>query len=321
MQNIQLETVILQEMQLKFENFKRFLINIPDISQLYIQAINFCTLDKFITGLTQYKDKTMAQLINDICLKANIDLNSIDEPTKVKFTRYIEYFKMSNNPLEQLGFNMDKPSFFMTVNGKTGAGKSVFIKYLMREFSIHKPFDFGIVMSNTAWEGSFNYVPKKYVFEDFNEDILKNLIKIQKDNLSKSIEKRAFVLLDDCCSENKMKSPILKKLAIMGRHYLITVILSTQYVHLLPPVLRANSFYNVFFDLGQGRRELEACYNSYGQRFKNYDDFKQYYYDNINNHKFILFQHETGEYKTFRCPSTIPPFYLKYNKIVSKNKI
>lgn len=58
--------------------------------------------------------------------------------------------KMSNNPLEQLGFNMDKPSFFMTVNGKTGAGKSVFIKYLMREFSIHKPFDFGIVMSNTA---------------------------------------------------------------------------------------------------------------------------------------------------------------------------
>lgn len=102
MQNIQLETVILQEMELKFENFKRFLINIPDISQLYIQAINFCTLDKFLTGLAQYKDKTMAQLINEICLKSNIDLNKIDEPTKVKFTRYIEYFKELSVTINEL---------------------------------------------------------------------------------------------------------------------------------------------------------------------------------------------------------------------------
>jgi hypothetical protein len=61
----------------------------------------------------------------------------------------------------------------------------------MREINkSKKPFDFGIVMSNTSWEGSFDYVPPKYIFEEFNENVLKNLIKIQKDNLQKKIASR-----------------------------------------------------------------------------------------------------------------------------------
>jgi hypothetical protein len=99
----------------------------------------------------------------------------------------------------------------------------------MRKINIVKPFDFGIVMSNIAFEGSFNLIPSKYVFENFNEEVIKNMVKIQKDNISKSITKRYFLILDDCIAEDKMKQPIIKKLAIMGGHYNITTILTTLF--------------------------------------------------------------------------------------------
>jgi hypothetical protein len=178
-------------------------------------------------------------------------------------------------------------------------------------------------MSNTSWEkGSFDYIPDKYIFEDFREDIITNMIKLQKSNLSENIHKRAFLILDDCVAENEIKSNVIKKLAIMGRHYNITTILTTQYIHLLPPVLRANSHYNVFFNVGEGVREMKATYDAFGNRFPNYETFKKYYYKGIENHKFIMWNNEQGQYKIFRCPETIPSFKIKYNnKISMKNKI
>jgi hypothetical protein len=96
------------------------------------------------------------------------------------------------------------------------------------------------------------------------------------------------LILDDCIAEDEIKQPVMKKLAVMGRYYNITTILTTQYVHLVPLVLRANSNYNLFFDIGKGIRELRATYELFGQKFKSYDDFKSFYYNSIKNNKFIL---------------------------------
>ena len=218
------------------------------------------------------------------------------------------------NSLEQLDIDINKPSFFMIIAGRSNSGKSWFLRYLMREINIHKQFDFGVVMSNTAWEGSFDYIPKKYIYEEFNEDVIKNLIKIQKDNLSKGINKRAFIILDDCIAEKEMEQPIMKKLAIMGRHYNITTIITTQYVHMISPVLRANSNYNLFFNIGEGVREMKATYDAFGNRFKNYDDFKKFYYNAIKDHKFIMYNNQEGKYNIYRAPENIPQFLIKYNK-------
>lgn len=224
------------------------------------------------------------------------------------------------NGLEQLGINAEKP-FFMIICGRSGSGKSHYLKYLMRELNIHNPFDYGIVMSNTSWEGFFSeFIPSKYIYENFNEDTIKSLIKLQKDNLTKGINKRAFLILDDCIAENEMKSPIMKKLSVMGRHFNLTTILTTQYVHLIPPVLRANSHYNVFFHIGDGVRELRSTYEAWGQKFKNYDEFKQFYYNAIKDHKFIMYNNEQGKYNIYRCPENIPSFKIKYNKKIKSEK-
>jgi hypothetical protein len=78
-----------------------------------------------------------------------------------------------------------------------------------------------------------------------------------------------------------MKSNIIKKLAIMERHYNIVTILTTKYIHLIPLVLRANSHYNVFFNVGEGVREMKATYDAFGNRFPNYETFKKYYYKEL----------------------------------------
>lgn len=209
------------------------------------------------------------------------------------------------------------PPFLLLINGKQGSGKSHFIKYILREnYCSKNRFDYGIVFSNTAWEhGSWDFLPKNYVYEEYDEKVLGNLMKIQKKNLEDKKDTSAFVVFDDCLDDkDQFTSSTLKKLSTQLRHYNISLIISTQYCHLVPPRFRANAMYAVFFDIGSGVTELESIYNAYGQRFKNYNDFKEYYYKNITDHKFIMYDKNENKYITYRCPEKIPDFKFKYNK-------
>ena len=108
---------------------------------------------------------------------------------------------MNNNNLEQLG--IQKLPFTMCVYGKSDSGKSYFHKYLMREISkSNTKFDFGVVIFPTSFNDGFNYVPKKYIFEEINENILKNQISIQKKNVQNNVKKNAFVKLDDLLEDH-----------------------------------------------------------------------------------------------------------------------
>jgi hypothetical protein len=209
-----------------------------------------------------------------------------------------------------------KPPFLLVLNGCQGSGKSTLIKWIMRENSLSKtPFSFGIVFTNTAFEGSFPYIPKKYIYENFDENVLKNLMNIQKNNVKKGIHKEAFVILDDCLDDEKQwESPALKKLSTQLRHYNISLIITTQYCHLIKPRFRSNAMYSVFFDCGPGRRETEAIFNAYGARFKNFEEFKRFYYANTKDYKFVSYNKETDSYQTYKCPSEIPDFKIKYNR-------
>lgn len=221
--------------------------------------------------------------------------------------------EVNKTNLELMGIN--KHDFNMIVCGVSGSGKSHYIRYLFREkMKGDKPWDYGLIFSNTCFEkDAYDYMPsKKYIYENYDEDILRNLIKIQKQNLEKGIMKHAFVLLDDACSEGEFLSPVIKKLFISGRHFNISCILSTQYISCLRPIHRANSNVSVFFRLGDDRVAMEASYNSLGSRFNNFNEFKQFVYENTNDHKFIIW---TGDgYKVFKCPEEIPQFKLKFNK-------
>ena len=212
-----------------------------------------------------------------------------------------------------------KAPYLLIINGAQGKGKSWLIKWIMREnFYSNNKWDYGIIFSNTAWEnGNWDFIPKNYVYEEYNEQILVNLMKIQKDNLKKNKQTQAFVIFDDALDDKDQFTSIpLKKLSIQLRHYNISLIISTQYPHLVPPRIRSNAMYSVFFDSGSGVTELDALYNAYGARFKNFQEFKEFYYKNIDNHKFIMYNKDQDEYLVYRCTENIPSFNFKFNKFV-----
>jgi hypothetical protein len=207
--------------------------------------------------------------------------------------------------------------YLLIINGTQGSGKSHLIKYLMREnFLGPNKFDYGIVFSNTAWEhGSWDYLPENFVYEEFNESALTNLMKLQKENHKKGIKTNAFVIFDDCLDDaEQFTGASIKKLSTQLRHYNITIIISTQYPHLVPPRLRANSMYSIFFNIGSGRRGKDSLFQAYGGMFKDFTTFNEYYNNNIKDHKFIMYNKDEDKYCTYRCPETIPPFIFKYNK-------
>lgn len=210
---------------------------------------------------------------------------------------------------------MFKTPFSMLINGKQGSGKSYFLKWLMRDnYYSDKPWDYGVVFSNTLFDGSFDYIPKDYQYEEFNETVLKNLMEIQKNNHKKGINKHAFVIFDDCLFDaDQFTNPTIKKLCTQLRHYNISVIIATQYCHLVPPFVRGNAMYSLFFNVGEGVRELQAIFDAYGQRFRDYKQFKDVYYKYTKNHHFIMYDKESGEYKAYVAPEHIPQFKIEFN--------
>ena len=206
--------------------------------------------------------------------------------------------------------NLKYPSLVL-INGRQGSGKSWLLSYIMREAYVKNEFDYGIVFSNTLFEGTFQYIPKKYRYDDFDEDKVKSLMALQK----KHNNKRAFIIFDDCLDdENQWNNQTIKKLTTQLRHYNISMIITTQYPHMIPPRIRANAMYSMFLDVGSGIRELGAIYQCYGNRFPSFQEFKQFYFENIKNHQFIMWNKDKQEYSVYRAPENIPHFKLKYNR-------
>jgi hypothetical protein len=67
-----------------------------------------------------------------------------------------------------------------------------------------------------------------------------------------------------------------------------------------------------------GKRALEALYESYGQQFDTYTDFKKYLLENTANYQFIWDDARNGEstiegrYQIVHCPEKIPKFQMKF---------
>ena len=83
----------MEEVELRYVNFKAFILQIPNVSTLYAQAINMTSLAGFLDRLRHHKHQSNDELINEMAKVANIDLNSIDPDVKVKFVRYLTYFR------------------------------------------------------------------------------------------------------------------------------------------------------------------------------------------------------------------------------------
>ena len=127
---------------------------------------------------------------------------------------------------------------------KRNSGKSCLLKYLV-ESERHK-FNKIYVICPTEKINRFysDIVNDECIFDSYDEKWVDKLInKMTEINSNKSTKERKNVLLilDDIVSDHNFhQSPTLKKLFIRGRHINIAIILTFQYLNLIPPVARNN---------------------------------------------------------------------------------
>ena len=159
-----------------------------------------------------------------------------------------------NLRLSKFNMNMIPDDSVILFIGRRGTGKSWLIKDLMW---YKQRFPIGTVISGTEGANAFysTIVPSLFIHEEFNSSIVGNVLKRQ-DALTKQIRKeeqmgrkstldrRAFIVMDDCMYDNKWVSDRgIRSLFMNGRHYGLLYILSLQYVLGIPPVLRGQVDY------------------------------------------------------------------------------
>lgn len=132
--------------------------------------------------------------------------------------------------------------------GKRRSGKSTSMDNWMMHCLKHLPF--GIVMTRTKMNGFWQQrVPERFVFQlsnSFREDILLALIDRQKKLIEKWGKENpktfAFIVLDDVIADQKQirYTPALNSFFVEGRHMNITILITSQYIKGIGPMLRGN---------------------------------------------------------------------------------
>ena len=207
---------------------------------------------------------------------------------------------------------------FTILNGVSHSGKSTAIEYILHKY--RKKIDYCIVFCNTCFTGkSFNFIPEKFVHNEYKEEVLINAMGIQSELVKQRITKNLMIVFDDCLFDKQFTSPSFKKLITMYRHFNISILLSTQFPNVLPPIFRANAFQVLIFQ-NTTHRAIQALYESYGQTFDTFNEFKSFMNKNTNNYQFIYInnreQENTIEKKYKVCKITkFPPknWKLEFN--------
>ncbi len=167
--------------------------------------------------------------------------------------------------------------------GKRNTGKS----FLIRDLLWHKrEFPIGTVISATEGANGFygKMVPSLFIHEEFNTKILDNVIKRQTivahhanrevaATGRTTIDKRAFIIMDDCMFDSKFTSDRNVRFLFMnGRHSSLLYLLSLQYVMGIPPVLRGNVDY-VFLLRETNVQNRKRIYEQYAGVFPTFQVF------------------------------------------------
>ena len=131
--------------------------------------------------------------------------------------------------------------------GKRHSGKSQLIKYIIKLYQSDFDKIFVICPSESVNFFYRDIVPIENIFNEYKEDWVESLIKrLTKLNAGKKDNESAHILLilDDCVSDiNFHSSKSFEKLFTRGRHVKISILITTQYPYLIPPVCRINSDY------------------------------------------------------------------------------
>ncbi len=195
--------------------------------------------------------------------------------------------------LELKKFNMKNISFnpnetkgpVIVLIGRRDTGKSFLVRDLLY---YHQDVPIGTVISGTEAGNGFysSIVPKLFIHDEYNTNIIDNILKRQKMVLKQvkkekasygrsNIDPRTFVILDDCLYDNSWsRDKVMRLLFMNGRHWKIMLIITMQYPLGVPPNLRTNIDY-VFILREPYITNRKRIYENFAGMFPTFESFCQ----------------------------------------------
>jgi hypothetical protein len=217
-----------------------------------------------------------------------------------------------------MSYKLDLPCNVILI-GMTKSGKTHLLKCLI---GLHADFfNYGLCFSSTSFSGDYDYLPDEYVYEEYDENIIRALMNKQRQYLGLYKEGKiksmpeAFIILDDQLGlvEFHKKNNVFDVLFSKGRHLHISCFLSIQMSSYLSPCIRYNSMY-IFITVIHGGAKTMMYEISRG--FKSEKEFNEFLDENCVDHKVVVFDnsdaYEKQYIKIIKAPENIPDFYLDY---------
>jgi GTP-binding protein EngB required for normal cell division len=197
--------------------------------------------------------------------------------------------------------HMPQPPFRLCLIGSSNSGKSNLIKNLLirDEFGYSKHFGKNIFIISKTLLLDDTYadlsLPKTHMYKTWIPSIIEQIM-----DYSKKQENGVMLIIDDMISDaecfNKKQSNLLTTLFYMGRHYGISLIITSQKFHGIPSSMLSNASHMILFRL-KTQREIDSFYDSITM----YDNLKERYIEATQErYSFAYLNLSTGKfYKRF----------------------
>ena len=184
-------------------------------------------------------------------------------------------------------------------SAKRGSGKSRLLRFILKRNK--DEFDAIFIICPTEPVNKFydGILPSSNIFDCYNEKWVEDIIKkmtLVNSNKSFEEQKHIMIIFDDCCSDEsfstRKKYPNFYKLFTRGRHLNISVMITSQYLHQLPPIIRNNCDYLL---VGQNNAQgIEILTKDFRAGTISKKDFVKLYYANTSDYKFLLINNNTS---------------------------
>jgi len=197
--------------------------------------------------------------------------------------------------------HLPQPPFRMCLVGSSHSGKSNVIKNMVTrpEFGYAQHFGKNIFIISKTLMLDDTYsdlsLPKTHLYTSWQPTIVQEIM-----DYSKKQKNGALLLIDDMISDaecfNKKQNNLLTTLFYMGRHYGISLIITSQKYHSIPSGMLSNASQMILFRL-KTQREIDSFYDSITM----YDNLaERYKYATKERYSFCYLNLATGKlYKRF----------------------
>jgi hypothetical protein len=186
--------------------------------------------------------------------------------------------------------------------------------HLLKTMCKSKSFNWVLVISPTSFcEGVWSaVVGVDHVREVFDETEIESIIDQQAAIRSRGGSNPGLLVLDDCIASVPWSSPLWTRLACAGRHYELTIWISSQYYYKLPPVLRSNA--DTQYIMGSHLdRVVKSIYDENGglDGCPTWQAFRERAKSATINYGCLVIDSKTQAMRTIRAPSRPSAFRIQ----------